>query len=135
MSPIEQIMRTAPVIPVLVLDDAVDAAGLAGALVAGGLRVIEVTLRTPAGLRAIREMKQVPGAIVGAGTVLNTVDLVARIPGFAESARLRAEDTAPSSSSRRESPPVCARRPSAAAFPSCRARRTPLTSCSGSISA
>lgn len=75
MSPIETIMRTAPVIPVLVLDHANEARALAEALVAGGLRVLEVTLRTPAALAAIREMKQVPGAIVGAGTVTNPVAL------------------------------------------------------------
>jgi 2-dehydro-3-deoxyphosphogluconate aldolase/(4S)-4-hydroxy-2-oxoglutarate aldolase len=69
---IEAIMRTAPVIPVLVIEDAATARPLAEALVAGGLRVLEVTMRTPAALDAIREMKQVPGAIVGAGTVVNT---------------------------------------------------------------
>ena len=68
---IADIMQTAPVIPVLVIDDAADAAPLAAALVAGGLRVLEVTLRTPAALDAMREMKQVPGAIVGAGTVVS----------------------------------------------------------------
>lgn len=71
MSPIETIMRTAPVIPVLVIEDVAHAAPIAQALVAGGLRVLEVTLRTGAALDVIREMKQVPGAIVGAGTVLN----------------------------------------------------------------
>lgn len=69
---IEAIMRTAPVIPVLVIDDAATARPLAEALVKGGLRVLEVTMRTPAALDAIREMKQVPGAIVGTGTVINT---------------------------------------------------------------
>jgi 2-dehydro-3-deoxyphosphogluconate aldolase/(4S)-4-hydroxy-2-oxoglutarate aldolase len=64
-------MRTAPVIPVLVIDDAAKARPLAEALVKGGLRVLEVTMRTPAALDAIREMKQVEGAIVGAGTVVN----------------------------------------------------------------
>ena len=71
MSDIETIMRTSAVIPVLVIDDAATARPLAEALVAGGLKVLEVTLRTPAALDAIREMKQVPGAIVGAGTVVN----------------------------------------------------------------
>jgi 2-dehydro-3-deoxyphosphogluconate aldolase/(4S)-4-hydroxy-2-oxoglutarate aldolase len=71
MSPIERIMRTAPVIPVLVVDDAHHARELAQALVTGGLRVLEVTMRTPAALDAIRRMKLVPGAIVGAGTVIN----------------------------------------------------------------
>lgn len=71
MSPIETIMRTSPVIPVLVIHDAATARPLAEALVKGGLRVLEVTMRTPAAIDAIREMKQVPGAIVGAGTVVN----------------------------------------------------------------
>ena len=68
---IETIMQTSPVIPVLVVEDAAAARPLAEALVAGGLKVLEVTMRTPAALDAIREMKQVPGAIVGAGTVVN----------------------------------------------------------------
>jgi 2-dehydro-3-deoxyphosphogluconate aldolase / (4S)-4-hydroxy-2-oxoglutarate aldolase len=68
---IEDIMRTAPVIPVLVIEDAATARPLAEALVKGGLRVLEVTMRTGAALEAIQEMKQVEGAIVGAGTVVN----------------------------------------------------------------
>ena len=72
MKPIETIMRTSPVIPVLVIEDASTARPLAEALVRGGLRVLEVTMRTPAAIDAIREMKKVPGAIVGAGTVVNT---------------------------------------------------------------
>ena len=75
MSSIGQIMRTAPVIPVLVIDDAHHARELAEALVAGGLRVLEVTLRTPAAIDAIRRMNLVPGAIVGAGTVVNEAQL------------------------------------------------------------
>ncbi len=75
MSPIERVMRTAPVIPVLVIEYASQARPLAEALVAGGLKVLEVTLRTPAALDAIREMKQVPGAVVGAGTVTNPLEL------------------------------------------------------------
>ena len=69
---IEAIMQTAPVIPVLVIEDAATARPLAEALVKGGLRVLEVTLRTGAALEAIAEMKKVEGAIVGAGTVVNT---------------------------------------------------------------
>lgn len=84
MKPIEAIMRTAPVIPVLVIDDAAHARPVAEALVAGGLRVLEVTLRTPAALEAIAEMKAVSGAIVGAGTVLNEADLRASIDAGAE---------------------------------------------------
>ncbi|CAN5529529.1 bifunctional 4-hydroxy-2-oxoglutarate aldolase/2-dehydro-3-deoxy-phosphogluconate aldolase [soil metagenome] len=69
---IADIMRTSAVIPVLVIDDASTARPLAEALVAGGLRVLEVTMRTEAALDAIAEMKKVDGAIVGAGTVVNT---------------------------------------------------------------
>jgi 2-dehydro-3-deoxyphosphogluconate aldolase/(4S)-4-hydroxy-2-oxoglutarate aldolase len=69
---IADIMRTAPVIPVLVIEDAATARPLAEALVKGGLRVLEVTLRTGAAIEAIAEMKKVEGAIVGAGTVVNT---------------------------------------------------------------
>jgi 2-dehydro-3-deoxyphosphogluconate aldolase / (4S)-4-hydroxy-2-oxoglutarate aldolase len=72
MTDIAAIMQTAPVIPVLVIHDVAQARGLAEALVAGGLRVLEVTLRTPAALDAMRVMKEVPGAIVGAGTVVST---------------------------------------------------------------
>lgn len=81
---IEQIMRTSAVIPVLVIDDAATARPLAAALVAGGLRVLEVTLRTPAALEAIREMKQVPGAIVGAGTVVNADQFASAMAAGAE---------------------------------------------------
>ena len=84
MKPIETIMRTAPVIPVLVIEDAAHAQPIAQALVAGGLRVLEVTLRTAAALDVIREMKKVPGAIVGAGTVLNEADLRASLDAGAE---------------------------------------------------
>jgi 2-dehydro-3-deoxyphosphogluconate aldolase/(4S)-4-hydroxy-2-oxoglutarate aldolase len=84
MSPIEAIMRKAPVIPVLVIEDAAHAVPIAQALVAGGLPVLEVTLRTNAALDVIREMKQVPGAIVGAGTVLNPADIDASLAAGAE---------------------------------------------------
>ena len=76
---IDQIMRAAPVIPVLVLDGEGDWAGLAETLVAAGLPVLEVTLRTPAALDAIRAMSTVEGAIVGAGTVLNEAQLDAAL--------------------------------------------------------
>ena len=68
---IDEIMRTSPVIPVLVLEGEADWAQLAETFVGAGLRVLEVTLRTPAALEAIRQMARVPGAIVGAGTVVN----------------------------------------------------------------
>jgi 2-dehydro-3-deoxyphosphogluconate aldolase/(4S)-4-hydroxy-2-oxoglutarate aldolase len=71
MHTIEQIMQTAPVIPVLVIDDVAHARPLAEALVSGGLKVLEVTLRTDAALDAMREMATVEGAIVGAGTVVD----------------------------------------------------------------
>jgi 2-dehydro-3-deoxyphosphogluconate aldolase/(4S)-4-hydroxy-2-oxoglutarate aldolase len=65
----------APVIPVIVVEDAETAAPLARALVAGGLPVLEVTLRTPAALDAIRRMADVPGGVVGAGTLLTPADV------------------------------------------------------------
>lgn len=76
MTPNEQsqhalaLCQLAPVIPVLVIDDLAQARPLAEALVAGGLPVLEVTLRTDCALDAIAAMAQVDGAVVGAGTVL-----------------------------------------------------------------
>ena len=84
MNDIDAIMRAAPVIPVLVIEDAAHAVAIAEALVAGGLPVLEVTLRTAAALDVIRAMKQVPGAIVGAGTVLGPADLDAALEAGAE---------------------------------------------------
>ena len=81
---IADIMKTAPVIPVIVVDEVEHAVPLARALVAGGLRVLEVTLRTPAALDAITAMKQVDGAIVGAGTVTNQQDLANAIQAGSE---------------------------------------------------
>lgn len=72
-------MRLAPVIPVLVIDDAAYARPIAEALVSGGITALEVTLRTPAALEVIAEMTKVDGAVVGAGTVLNERDLDASI--------------------------------------------------------
>ena len=71
MRDLDSMMRAAPVIPVLVIDRIEDALPIARALVEGGLPVLEVTLRTPAALDAIRAMRDVEGAIIGAGTVLN----------------------------------------------------------------
>lgn len=68
-------MRTAPVIPVLVIHDVTNAVPVAEALVAGGLPVLEVTLRTECALEAIEQMGTVDGAIVGAGTVTNSDQL------------------------------------------------------------
>ncbi|HEX3423803.1 MAG TPA: bifunctional 4-hydroxy-2-oxoglutarate aldolase/2-dehydro-3-deoxy-phosphogluconate aldolase [Sphingomicrobium sp.] len=72
---IDEIMRAAPVIPVLVLDGEGDWAELAETFVGSGLAVLEVTLRTPSALDAIARMSKVEGAIVGAGTVLNEQQL------------------------------------------------------------
>jgi 2-dehydro-3-deoxyphosphogluconate aldolase/(4S)-4-hydroxy-2-oxoglutarate aldolase len=63
-----------PVIPVIVIDRIEDAVPLAQALVAGGVKVLEVTMRTPVALDAIRAMSAVPGAIVGAGTIRSAAD-------------------------------------------------------------
>lgn len=84
MNGIEAIMRTSPIIPVLVIHDAATARPLAQALVAGGLKVLEVTLRTPAALEAIREMRAVPGAIVGAGTVVHADQFAAAMDAGSE---------------------------------------------------
>jgi 2-dehydro-3-deoxyphosphogluconate aldolase/(4S)-4-hydroxy-2-oxoglutarate aldolase len=72
-----KICRLAPVVPVLVIDDLSHAKPLAEALVAGGLPALEVTLRTPVALDAIRAMSEVPGGVVGAGTLLTPADVKA----------------------------------------------------------
>lgn len=75
MNDIETIMRAAPVIPVLVFDDPEQAVAIGTALVQGGLKVLEVTLRTPRALEAMAAMAAIEGAIVGAGTVLDEAQL------------------------------------------------------------
>ena len=83
MTPAEQsakaleVCRLAPVVPVLVIEDLAHARPLAEALVAGGLPALEVTLRTPCALDAIRAMAEVPGGVVGAGTLLTPADVKA----------------------------------------------------------
>ena len=72
-----RICKLAPVVPVLVIEDPAHAGPLAQALVAGGLPALEVTLRTPAALEAIRLMAEVPGGVVGAGTLLTPADVKA----------------------------------------------------------
>ena len=72
-----KVCALAPVIPVLVVDDALKAADLARALVEGGLPALEVTLRTPSALDVIREMAAVEGGVVGAGTLLSPKDVEA----------------------------------------------------------
>jgi 2-dehydro-3-deoxyphosphogluconate aldolase/(4S)-4-hydroxy-2-oxoglutarate aldolase len=75
---VEALMRLAPVIPVVIIDDAKAAVPMARALVAGGIPTIEVTLRTPAALDAIRAIAaEVEGAVVGCGTALTARDLKA----------------------------------------------------------
>ena len=70
-----EVMALCPVIPVLTIEKASDAVPLARALVAGGLKVLEITLRTPAAIEAIEAIaREVPGAVTGAGTVLNARD-------------------------------------------------------------
>jgi 2-dehydro-3-deoxyphosphogluconate aldolase/(4S)-4-hydroxy-2-oxoglutarate aldolase len=68
---VDGVMALAPVVPVLGIEDAAHARPIAEALVAGGIRALEVTLRTPAALEVIAEMAKVEGAVVGAGTVVN----------------------------------------------------------------
>jgi len=89
---LEQMLNLAPVVPVLVIERAEDAVPLARALVAGGLPLLEVTLRTPAALEGIaRIAAEVAGAVIGAGTVrsLGALDAAVRAgarfavsPGF-----------------------------------------------------
>jgi 2-dehydro-3-deoxyphosphogluconate aldolase/(4S)-4-hydroxy-2-oxoglutarate aldolase len=78
MTPIEAILRRAPVMPVVTIRDAAKAVPLARALAAGGLTAIEITLRTPAALEAIAAVaREVPESLPGAGTVLTPADLAA----------------------------------------------------------
>lgn len=73
---IDSILQKAPVVPVIAIDRLADAVPLARALVAAGLPVLEITLRTPCALKAMRAIAaEVEGAIVGAGTVLTATDL------------------------------------------------------------
>lgn len=99
---IDSIMRMAPVIPVLTMEEGLDPAALAETLVEAGLPVIEVTLRTPSALDAIRAMSKVDGAVVGAGTVLDEAQLARSIdagarfivsPGLTNPLALAARDT------------------------------------------
>lgn len=73
------LLQRCPVVPVVVLDDPDDALALGQALLAGGIDVVEITLRTAAGLPAIRRLADLPGLLVGAGSVLTArqVDQVA----------------------------------------------------------
>lgn len=81
----EDVLRLSPVMPVVVIDDAANAVPLARALLAGGVKTIEVTLRTPAALDAIRAITaEATEMIVGAGTVLSAEDLAAAIEAGAK---------------------------------------------------
>lgn len=94
-SALPSVLDLAPVVPVVVIEDVADAVPLARALVAGGLPAIEVTLRTPAALDAIRAIAaEVPDAVVGAGTVISTAGVADAVaagtrflvsPGWTES--------------------------------------------------
>ncbi|WP_347988947.1 bifunctional 4-hydroxy-2-oxoglutarate aldolase/2-dehydro-3-deoxy-phosphogluconate aldolase [Methylomonas sp. AM2-LC] len=82
---IKEVMTTSPVMPVMVINQLDQAVPLARALVEGGLKVLEITLRTPVALEAIRRIKaEVPGAIVGAGTIINTKTLDQALEAGAE---------------------------------------------------
>ncbi|QLE85644.1 MULTISPECIES: bifunctional 4-hydroxy-2-oxoglutarate aldolase/2-dehydro-3-deoxy-phosphogluconate aldolase [Shewanella] len=72
----QDIFKRSPIVPVMVINKIEDAVPLARALVAGGISVLEVTLRTPCALEAITKIaKEVPEAVVGAGTILNEEQL------------------------------------------------------------
>ncbi|OIP92347.1 MAG: keto-deoxy-phosphogluconate aldolase [Syntrophobacteraceae bacterium CG2_30_61_12] len=74
----EEVLRQGPVVPVMVIEKLEQAVPLARALVAGGIRVLEITLRTPVALEAIRIIsREVSGALVGAGTVTRAEELTA----------------------------------------------------------
>ena len=120
---IDEIMRAAPVIPVLVIEQEMDWAALAETFVAAGLPVLEVTMRTPLALPPIAQMTGVNGAIVGAGTVVNEAQLGEAIdagskfivsPGLTEPLGRAVIDSA---------------------TPFCRESRPRPTSCAASISA
>ncbi len=100
---VDELMAIQPVIPVITVERTEDAIPLARALVSGGLRVLEVTLRTDVALACMKLMREVEGAVVGAGTVLTSNDVVrAReagaqfivTPGLSASAVAAARDAA-----------------------------------------
>ena len=82
---IDDILQAGPVMPVVVIDDAANAVPLARALVAGGVRAIEITLRTGAALDAVRAIaRDVPDAIPGVGTALTGADVLAALEAGAK---------------------------------------------------
>lgn len=96
------VMSDAPVIPVIVLDDINDAVPMAKALVAGGIRMLEVTLRTPQALACIEAIaREVPEAVAGAGTIRSAADAKAAVdagarfavsPGFTDAVAQACQD-------------------------------------------
>ena len=82
---VRDVLNAGPVIPVVTVDDAAQGPDLARALLAGGIRVIEVTLRTPAALDAVRRMaEEVPDMMVGIGTLLDRTQITAAVEAGAE---------------------------------------------------
>jgi 2-dehydro-3-deoxyphosphogluconate aldolase/(4S)-4-hydroxy-2-oxoglutarate aldolase len=82
---IDDILAAGPVMPVVVIDDAAHAVPLARALVAGGIRAIEITLRTGAALEAIQSIaREVPDAIPGVGTAVTEADVLAALDAGAK---------------------------------------------------
>jgi len=82
---VRDILAAGPVIPVVTIDDAARASDLAEALLAGGIRVIEVTMRTPAALDAVRAIRRsVPQAIVGVGTLLDAEQIAPALDAGAQ---------------------------------------------------
>ncbi len=80
MMSVREILAVSPVMPVIVLDRVDDAVPLATALVAGGIRVLEITMRTPAALDCVRAIRAaVPDAIVGVGTITSVADMQAAL--------------------------------------------------------
>jgi 2-dehydro-3-deoxyphosphogluconate aldolase/(4S)-4-hydroxy-2-oxoglutarate aldolase len=75
MTDLREILALGPVIPVLTIENADEALPIGEALLAGGVRVMEVTLRTPQALEAIKRLRSLDGAVVGAGTLLNAADV------------------------------------------------------------
>lgn len=85
MMNIVEIMKASPVMPVIVLHDLNHAVPLARALLAGGIRILEVTMRTPQALDSVRAIRAaVPDAIVGVGTVTSAADLHAAMAAGAQ---------------------------------------------------
>ena len=84
LAALTSVLTRAPVVPVLIVDRLADAGPLGSALVRGGLPALEVTLRTPVALEAIRAMADIPGSVVGAGTVLDAEQAKAAVEAGAK---------------------------------------------------